>query len=192
MDIVPLEGFRHVSINMIGDGVPSSRNRSRNHRAVAAILAIPDRCSGENFAARLTILRGWLLAGVVELFLAGCDPHDFDGARDDVKGRCCRGGSFGTRRFRYLPSNMGHGDGPRLTDFKPRVTIHGQAPDHGRPDQTAPVSSSSSIFNNLLYFAVRSERESEPVLMCRHPRPTARSAMVVSSVSPERCDMTVR
>jgi hypothetical protein len=41
-----------------------------------------------------------------------------------------------------------------------------------------------------LYLAVRSERDSEPVLIWPQPVATARSAMVVSSVSPERCDMT--
>ena len=37
---------------------------------------------------------------------------------------------------------------------------------------------------------VRSERASEPVLICPQLVATARSAMVASSVSPERCDMT--
>jgi hypothetical protein len=41
-----------------------------------------------------------------------------------------------------------------------------------------------------LSFAVRSDRDSEPVLICPQFTATARSAMVVSSVSPERCDMT--
>jgi hypothetical protein len=44
----------------------------------------------------------------------------------------------------------------------------------------------SSILNNWLYFATRSERESEPVLICPVLSATARSAMVLSSVSPER------
>ena len=34
------------------------------------------------------------------------------------------------------------------------------------------------------------ERDGAPVLICPHPVATARSAMVVSSVSPDRCDMT--
>ncbi len=38
--------------------------------------------------------------------------------------------------------------------------------------------------------AVRSERESEPVLICIALVPTAMSAMVESSVSPERCEIT--
>ena len=42
-----------------------------------------------------------------------------------------------------------------------------------------------------LYLAMRSVREREPVLIWPVPRPTARWAMVTSSVSPERCDMTV-
>ena len=42
-----------------------------------------------------------------------------------------------------------------------------------------------------LYFATRSDRESEPVLIWPAPVATARSAMVVSSVSPERWEITV-
>jgi enolase len=41
-----------------------------------------------------------------------------------------------------------------------------------------------------LYFATRSEREGAPVLIWPQPVATARSAIVTSSVSPERCDMT--
>ena len=41
-----------------------------------------------------------------------------------------------------------------------------------------------------LYFATRSDRASEPVLICPQLVATARSAMVASSVSPERCDIT--
>ena len=45
--------------------------------------------------------------------------------------------------------------------------------------------------NSWLYFATRSERDSDPVLICSALVPTAMSAMVVSSVSPERCERTV-
>ena len=38
--------------------------------------------------------------------------------------------------------------------------------------------------------ATRSERDGAPVLICPVPMATTRSAMVVSSVSPERCDTT--
>ena len=41
-----------------------------------------------------------------------------------------------------------------------------------------------------LYLATRSDRDIEPVLICPQPVATARSAIVVSSVSPERCDTT--
>ena len=41
-----------------------------------------------------------------------------------------------------------------------------------------------------LYFAIRSDRLTEPVLICPVLSATARSAMVVSSVSPERWLMT--
>src|SRR5581483_10094329 len=50
--------------------------------------------------------------------------------------------------------------------------------------------SSSSIRSSWLYFATRSVREGAAVLICPTPVATARSAIVVSSVSPERCDMT--
>jgi len=42
-----------------------------------------------------------------------------------------------------------------------------------------------------LYLATRSVREALPVLICPAPQATARSAMKVSSVSPERWEMTV-
>ena len=45
---------------------------------------------------------------------------------------------------------------------------------------------SSSIRINWLYFASRSDRANEPVLICPQLVATARSAMVASSVSPER------
>src|SRR3954465_7208491 len=44
--------------------------------------------------------------------------------------------------------------------------------------------------SSWLYFAIRSVREAEPVLICPAPVATARSAMNGSSVSPERCDTT--
>ena len=48
----------------------------------------------------------------------------------------------------------------------------------------ADEPSSSSIRMSWLYFARRSERDSEPVLIWPQLVATARSAMVVSSVSP--------
>lgn len=44
----------------------------------------------------------------------------------------------------------------------------------------------SAMRRSSLYFATRSERDMEPVLIWPVPSPTARWAMVVSSVSPER------
>ncbi len=58
------------------------------------------------------------------------------------------------------------------------------------PAYRACGPSSSSMRRSWLYFAVRSERASEPVLICPQLVATARSAMVASSVSPERCDIT--
>ena len=50
---------------------------------------------------------------------------------------------------------------------------------------------SSSILSSLLYFAVRSARDIEPVLICPELTATAKSAINVSSVSPERCEIIV-
>ena len=55
----------------------------------------------------------------------------------------------------------------------------------------ALAPSSSSMRSSWLYLATRSERLAEPVLIWPAPVATARSAMVVSSVSPERCEMTL-
>ena len=41
--------------------------------------------------------------------------------------------------------------------------------------------SSSAIRNNSLYLATRSVRDSDPVLICPQPRPTAKWLIVVSS-----------
>ena len=51
--------------------------------------------------------------------------------------------------------------------------------------------SSSSMRSSWLYLAMRSERLKEPVLICPLLVATAMSAMVESSVSPERCEVTV-
>src|SRR3954464_13517896 len=59
-----------------------------------------------------------------------------------------------------------------------------------RPGYVASAPSASSIRSSWLYFATRSERDGAPVLICPQPVATARAAIVVSSVSPERCDIT--
>ena len=56
---------------------------------------------------------------------------------------------------------------------------------------TARLPNSSSMRSNWLYFAIRSLRLSEPVLICPLLVATAISAMVASSVSPERWLVTV-
>lgn len=53
----------------------------------------------------------------------------------------------------------------------------------------AQLSSSSSMRISWLYFAIRSVRDIEPVLICPAFVATARSAIVVSSVSPLRWEM---
>lgn len=55
----------------------------------------------------------------------------------------------------------------------------------------ATEPSSSSIRISWLYLAIRSVREREPVFICPELVATAISAIVVSSVSPERCEVTV-
>ena len=54
------------------------------------------------------------------------------------------------------------------------------------PGYTAALPSSSSIRRSWLYFATRSVRLGAPVLIWQVFSATARSAIVVSSVSPER------
>jgi hypothetical protein len=59
-----------------------------------------------------------------------------------------------------------------------------------KPAFSRGLPSSSSMRMSWLYLASRSERDSEPVLICPQLVATARSAMVESSVSPERWLMT--
>ncbi len=62
-----------------------------------------------------------------------------------------------------------------------------------RGRDSSPISPrSSSMRSSWLYFARRSERDSEPVLICIALVATAMSAIVVSSVSPERCEIDGR
>jgi hypothetical protein len=64
----------------------------------------------------------------------------------------------------------------------------GELADRAASGACAPRPSSMRM--SWLYFASLSERASEPVLICPQFVATARSAMVESSVSPERCDIT--
>src|SRR5918992_1093045 len=79
----------------------------------------------------------------------------------------------------------------------PRATYGGAARAQDRnlrygadPAYRAVSPSSSSIRSRRLYFAVRSPREGAPALIWPAPVATARSAMVVSSVSPDRWETT--
>ena len=54
------------------------------------------------------------------------------------------------------------------------------------PGYCATSKSSSSMRSSWLYFATRSEREGAPVFIWQVLSATARSAIVVSAVSPER------
>ena len=59
-----------------------------------------------------------------------------------------------------------------------------------RPRYRALSPSSPSIRSSRLYLATRSDRDGAPVLIWPVPIATTRSAIVVSSVSPERCETT--
>ncbi len=59
------------------------------------------------------------------------------------------------------------------------------------PAYFALLPSADSMRSNWLYFAVRSLRLAEPVLIWPARVPTARSAIVLSSVSPDRCEAIV-
>ncbi len=59
-----------------------------------------------------------------------------------------------------------------------------------RPGTAATGPSSSSMRSSWLYFATRSLRAGAPVLIIPQLVATARSAIVASSVSPLRCDIT--
>src|SRR5438105_7637243 len=83
-------------------------------------------------------------------------------------------GSFATRA-----------DGPAR-----RQRLDAAARNAARPGYAASPPSASSIRRSWLYLATRSERDGAPVLICPQPVATARSAIVVSSVSPARCDIT--
>ena len=70
-------------------------------------------------------------------------------------------------------------------------TSNRPAPIALRPANVAFAPSSSSMRSSWLYLQMRSVRLADPVLIWPAAVPTARSAIVVSSVSPERCEMIV-
>ena len=78
---------------------------------------------------------------------------------------------------------------PYETDWTRRFS--GEARCVVRPANTAEEPSSSSMRSSWLYLQIRSVRLAEPVLICPADVPTARSAIVESSVSPDRCEMIV-
>ena len=61
-----------------------------------------------------------------------------------------------------------------------------------RPANLAASPSSSSMRSSWLYLATRSDLAGAPAFSCPAFTATARSATVVSSVSPERCEITER
>src|SRR4029079_19214579 len=78
------------------------------------------------------------------------------------------------------------GDDQRAQDAGQDLHVIRNWPNAPRPGYDTASPRSSSMRRILLYFAMRSERDSDPVLICSAFVPTARSAIVVSSVSPER------
>src|SRR5262249_35453522 len=58
------------------------------------------------------------------------------------------------------------------------------------PGYDADSPNTSSMRSNWLYFATRSDRAGAPALICPQLVATARSEIVVSSVSPDRWDIT--
>src|SRR4029078_11577021 len=78
---------------------------------------------------------------------------------------------------------------PSSPIFRPKNSPDVPAARHflsASPPKTADAPSSSSIRRSWLYLAIRSEREALPVLIWRKLVATAMSAIVESSVSPER------
>ena len=57
------------------------------------------------------------------------------------------------------------------------------------PAYLALFFNASSILNNWLYFAVLSVLDRDPVLICPAETATDKSAIVVSSVSPDLCEI---
>src|SRR5690606_1773677 len=93
--------------------------------------------------------------------------------------------------------DLGRGAGrtQRGDDLRAAPGVRGREVHDGNaalPRNLAPAPSSASIASSRLYFATRSERDAEPVLICPAFTATARSAMKVSSVSPLRCEITLR
>src|SRR5919106_1108161 len=85
------------------------------------------------------------------------------------------------------PSEAGTDPGDGL-----RMRAHRRKLQYGAvPAYRAPSPSSSSMRRSWLYLVVRSPLEGAPALICPAPVATARSAIVVSSVSPDRWEMTV-
>src|SRR5207247_5944897 len=82
------------------------------------------------------------------------------------------------------------GDGHKEGPHGPPCTIHAGAPPASAalPGYDAASARSSSMRSSWLYLATRSDRAGAPVLICPQLVATAMSAMVASSVSPERCE----
>src|SRR5262245_37935447 len=145
-----------------------------------------------------------LLAGdLLDVFRIRAQPLHFDGEsgrvgsqHDDLALESLRFLLERPHAGEALSAIGGQRDDQHHQDRRPQEPRQAQAhrarpPKAARPGHTAEGPSSSSIRRSWLYLAVRSPRESEPVLICPALTATERSAMNVSSVSPERCEITV-
>src|SRR5690606_19303803 len=90
----------------------------------------------------------------------------------------------GTLRPSPFRGRPGGGESPAPTSPHPRSNTP-------LPENRARLPSPLTITIDQMYFPPRSERVSAPVSVCPAAAPTARSAIGVSAVSPDRCDTTV-
>ena len=103
----------------------------------------------------------------------------------------CRTNSLSALRRRLFPTkpaSLGFGGGPRagLSKASANRSRSYRLKKASLPRNCATSPSSSSMRSSWLYLATRSVREGAPVLIWPAFRATEISAMVVSSVSPER------
>src|SRR5580704_4464295 len=118
------------------------------------------------------------LATVRDVLADGVGQRQRDPAQDDDQDRR----AAGELRARGK-------DRPTVRRSRRPVPAHWLRADRGnapRPAYAAPSLSSSSIRSSWLYLATRSDRHGAPVLIWPQLSATTRSAIVVSSVSPER------
>src|SRR5438094_876851 len=188
-----------------GDAGP----RPRQEALVMSRGRVPRRCGGGRHGRGEDGVR--LLAGpdevvllsrepldlgvVVQLAHPGLEPavggvenlHALDGDGAVVTLRQPRrGGEDEDEQHRDESDSGGQQSEPVQQAFHRATLLASASP----PGNAAASPRSSSILRSWLYLATRSERAGAPVLIWPQLVATARSATVVSSVSPDRCDIT--